>query len=85
MKHTKISGTCRKWIMRITSAYGVVTIARPVKAFAAITVGGALPWDMPLTTLQTDLQGPVAHAVNYSGDHRHRHHVVGQRTRHWRP
>ena len=25
--------------------------------------GGVLPWDAPLTTLQTDLQGPVAHAI----------------------
>jgi len=63
MKRLKIFGTLRKWITRIASAYGVITIAWPVKAFAAIAVGGALPWDMPLTTLQTDLQGPVAHAV----------------------
>ena len=63
MKHLEISETCGKWITRIAYAYGVITIAWPVKAFAAIAVGGALPWDMPLTTLQTDLQGPVAHAV----------------------
>lgn len=63
MKHLKHSGTSRKWITRIAYAYGVITIALPVKAFAAITAGGALPWDLPLTTLQTDLQGPVAHAV----------------------
>jgi len=63
MKHLKIPRTCRKWITRIASAYGVIMIAWPVKAFAAITAGGALPWDLPLTTLQTDLQGPVAHAV----------------------
>ena len=25
--------------------------------------GGTLPWDQPLTTLQNDLQGAVAHAV----------------------
>ncbi len=62
MKHLKISGTYRKWITRIAYAYGVITIAWPVKAFAAVA-GGVLPWDLPLTTLQTDLQGPVAHAV----------------------
>jgi type IV secretory pathway VirB2 component (pilin) len=63
MKHLKISGACGTWITRIAYAYGVITIAWPIKAFAAITAGGALPWDLPLTTLQTDLQGPVAHAV----------------------
>jgi type IV secretory pathway VirB2 component (pilin) len=30
---------------------------------AAVAAGGALPWDAPLTTLQNDLQGPVAHAI----------------------
>ncbi len=62
MRNTKISGTCRKWIARFAYAYGVVTILWPIKAFAAVA-GGVLPWDMPLITLQTDLQGPVAHAV----------------------
>ena len=62
MTHLKIFGLCRKWIARIAYAYGIVTIAWPLKAFAAVA-GGVLPWDLPLTTLQTDLQGPVAHAV----------------------
>ena len=35
----------------------------PARAFAAVAGGGMLPWDQPLNTLQTDLQGPVAHAV----------------------
>mgnify|MGYP001156659637 FL=1 len=56
-------GTFRKWASSIVYAYGVITFTWPVKAFAAIAAGGALPWDMPLTTLQNDLQGPVAHAV----------------------
>jgi type IV secretory pathway VirB2 component (pilin) len=30
------------------------------------SAGGALPWDAPLTTLQNDLQGPVAHAITTS-------------------
>ena len=42
---------------------GVLTIALPARAFAAVAGGGVLPWDQPLNTLQTDLQGPVAHAV----------------------
>ncbi len=44
-------------------AFGVLTIAWPARAFAAVAAGGALPWDAPLTTLQNDLQGPVAHAI----------------------
>ncbi len=39
------------------------SIAWPARALAAVAAGGALPWDGPLTTLQTDLQGPVAHAI----------------------
>jgi type IV secretory pathway VirB2 component (pilin) len=53
----------RKWASSIAYAYGVVTFVWPVKAFAAVAAGGALPWDAPLTTLQNDLQGPVAHAI----------------------
>ena len=46
------------------SAYvlGVLAVAWPVRALSA-TAGGTLPWDQPLTTLQNDLQGTVAHAV----------------------
>jgi type IV secretory pathway VirB2 component (pilin) len=44
-------------------AFGILTIALPARAFAAVAGGGVLPWDQPLNTLQTDLQGPVAHAV----------------------
>jgi len=44
-------------------AFGIFTIALPVRAFAAVAGGGVLPWDQPLNTLQTDLQGPVAHAI----------------------
>ena len=59
----KKKGTWRKWAVTIAYAYGMITFVWPVRAFAAIAAGGALPWDTPLTTLQTDLQGPVAHAV----------------------
>ncbi len=57
------NGTWTKWVSSIVYAYGVITFVWPVRAFAAIAAGGALPWDTPLTTLQTDLQGPVAHAI----------------------
>lgn len=51
-----------KWTSRLGYAFGIVTIVWPAQVFAA-TAGGVLPWDAPLTTLQTDLQGPVAHAI----------------------
>ncbi len=57
-----IKGKVLKWTARLSYALGIVTIVWPAQAFAA-TAGGVLPWDMPLMTLQTDLQGPVAHAV----------------------
>jgi type IV secretion system protein TrbC len=52
-----------KWAARLGYAFGILTIVWPAKAFAAVAAGGALPWDTPLTTLQTDLQGPVAYAI----------------------
>ena len=48
---------------RIVQFWTAVFVLMPIKAYAAIAAGGALPWDQPLNTLQTDLQGPVAHAV----------------------
>jgi type IV secretory pathway VirB2 component (pilin) len=58
----KIRIRWKRWAARLSYAFGIITIVWPAQAFAA-TVGGVLPWDMPLMTLQTDLQGPVAHAV----------------------
>ena len=52
----------KKWALA-ELRIGVLTIALPARAFAAVAGGGMLPWDQPLNTLQTDLQGPVAHAV----------------------
>jgi type IV secretory pathway VirB2 component (pilin) len=52
----------RKWTARLGYAIGIITIVWPAQAMAA-TAGGVLPWDAPLMTLQTDLQGPVAHAI----------------------
>jgi type IV secretory pathway VirB2 component (pilin) len=57
-------GSTARWAVRLSYAVGVLTIALPARAFAAAAAGaGALPWDAPLTTLQTDLQGPVAHTI----------------------
>jgi type IV secretion system protein VirB2 len=59
----KIKRLTGKWAPRLSYAFAVATIVWPAKAFSAVAAGGALPWDTPLTTLQNDLQGPVAHAV----------------------
>ena len=55
-------GWLTRWEARLGYAAGIVTIAWPARVLAA-TAGGTLPWDAPLNTLQTDLQGPVAHAI----------------------
>src|ERR1700757_3018123 len=63
MKRLKgIRGSLETWAARSAYAFGILTIAWPARAIAA-TAGGALPWDTPLTTLQNDLQGTVAHAI----------------------
>ena len=59
---TNMRGWMTRWVARIGYAAGILTIAWPVRVLAA-TAGGTLPWDAPLTTLQTDLQGPVAHTI----------------------
>ena len=50
----------RKSAARLGYAFGVLTIALPARVMAAVAGG---TWDAPLNTLQTDLQGPVAHAI----------------------
>src|ERR1700730_15776913 len=56
-------GTWVKFAARVGYAFVLVTTALRARAFAAAAAGGAPPWDQPLTTLQTDLQGPVAHSI----------------------
>ncbi len=56
-------GSMTRWAVRLSYAVGVVTIALPARAFATVAGAGVLPWDAPLNTLQTDLQGPVAHTI----------------------
>jgi type IV secretory pathway VirB2 component (pilin) len=63
MRSVKLSkGWLGKWAARLGYGVGILTIAWPARVLAA-TAGGTLPWDTTLTTLQTDLQGPVAHAI----------------------
>jgi type IV secretory pathway VirB2 component (pilin) len=59
----KVRSSFERLAARLGYAFAVVTIAWPAQAVAAVAAGGALPWDGPLTTLQNDLQGPVAHAI----------------------
>ncbi len=47
---------------RILQIWTCVVVLAPIRAYATVA-GGALPWDVPLVTLQNDLQGPVAHAI----------------------
>jgi type IV secretory pathway VirB2 component (pilin) len=61
-RFNKLTENVRKHGNRIAWASAVLTIAWPARVLAAVG-GGALPWDAPLTTLQNDLQGPVAHAI----------------------
>lgn len=64
MKRLKaMRASITRWSVRLSYAFAILTIVWPARAFAAVAAGGALRWDAPLNTLQTDLQGPVAHAV----------------------
>ena len=64
-RYTRITNTLRRHASRLAYASAILTIAWPARAFATVA-GGTLPWDAPLTTLQNDLQGPVAHAITTS-------------------
>ena len=58
----RIHSCTDQWFSKLGYAIAVVTILWPAQALATTGVG-TLPWDAPLTTLQNDLQGPVAHAI----------------------
>jgi type IV secretory pathway VirB2 component (pilin) len=53
----------QRLLVSVAAAYTTVTILWPALAFAGLGGGGALPWDPALTTLSTDMQGPVAHSI----------------------
>jgi type IV secretory pathway VirB2 component (pilin) len=59
----KATKRLNKWMARASYALGMVTVVWPAMAYAAAAGGGVLPWDATLTTLQTDLQGTVAHSI----------------------
>src|SRR6185437_7804868 len=53
-----------KWVAKLGYATAILTVALPARAWAGIAGGGgALPWDSTITTVTTDLSGPVAHGV----------------------
>jgi type IV secretion system protein VirB2 len=51
----------RRWIERIS--YATLSLAVTASSAFAAVGGGILPWDPPITTIQTDLTGTVAHGV----------------------
>ncbi len=50
------------WTNKLGYTIAVLTILWPAQTFATTGVG-VLPWDTPLATIQSDLQGTVAHAA----------------------
>jgi len=51
----------RGWIERIS--YATTMLAISATSPPAAGGGGVLPWDGPITTITTDLTGPVAHGI----------------------
>ena len=48
---------------RVWFVLAIIILLLPDVALAAGAGGGGLPWDTPLTTLRTDLTGPVAFSL----------------------
>ena len=53
----------RPWMPFLLLALVVLALLHPDTAHAA-SAGGNLPWDGPLTTLRTDITGPVAFTIS---------------------
>jgi type IV secretory pathway VirB2 component (pilin) len=53
-------------LLLAVAAFLAAALAMPVLAHAT-TTGGNLPWDTPLTTLETDIKGPVAYGLALLG------------------
>lgn len=51
----------RHWIERLS--YATLSLAVTASSAFAAVGGGTLPWDPPITTVQNDLTGTVAHGV----------------------
>jgi type IV secretory pathway VirB2 component (pilin) len=58
-----IDATRRPWMPLTLFVLLVLTMLHPDTAHAA-SAGGNLPWDGPLTTLRTDITGPVAFTIS---------------------
>jgi len=50
------------WTSKLGYVVAVLTLLWPAQALATTGIG-VLPWDAPLATIQSDLQGTVAHAA----------------------
>lgn len=62
-----------------------LTVLAPIKVYAAIAAGGALPWDQPLQTLQERSAGPSGPRGHDRRNHWNWPHMGVQRTRNWCP
>jgi type IV secretion system protein TrbC len=58
-----ITDASRPWMPLLLLALVVLALLHPDTAHAA-SAGGNLPWDGPLTTLRTDITGPVAFTIS---------------------
>jgi type IV secretory pathway VirB2 component (pilin) len=60
------AGTGRYHVPLTVLALAAAVLVSPGVAHAT-TTGGDLPWDTPLTTLETDIKGPVAYGLALLG------------------
>jgi type IV secretory pathway VirB2 component (pilin) len=63
MKRTtrKLNRKLRRFATALSGAS--LTLLLPSLSWATSVGGGTMPWDTTLNTIQTDLSGPVAHAL----------------------
>jgi type IV secretory pathway VirB2 component (pilin) len=51
--------------VKVLTSLGLLAVVSPTAALAAAAGGGGnLPWETPLTTIQTSITGPVAYAIS---------------------
>jgi type IV secretory pathway VirB2 component (pilin) len=54
----------RKTLMPVLGGIALGAVACHPNLAHAASAGGSLPWDTPLTTLKTDITGPVAFTIS---------------------
>ena len=53
----RMKGAVAQWAPRLGYGFGILTIALPGRAFAAVAGAGVLPWDAPLSFGSHDVGG----------------------------